>query len=146
MPSLNIPHIQQTKDGWCLPACVAMVTAYWQQPLLQDDVALWLGATNVGVPASRVHRLSARGWTVVYRTGSLQDVISWLEKGIPCILFVRTGDLPYWELDTPHAIVASGVQNEIVNVIDPAKETAPFRVGTAHLLLACLILSMRTLF
>ncbi len=30
MPWLNVPHLRQAKTGWCLPACVAMVAAYWQ--------------------------------------------------------------------------------------------------------------------
>src|SRR5689334_2708620 len=110
MPLLNIPHIQQTRDGWCLPACIAMVSAYWQRPLLQDDVALWLGATGVGVPASRIQLLTRRDWDVVYRTGSVQDLTEWLGKETPCILFVRTGDLPYWNLDTPHAVVLGAIE------------------------------------
>ena len=39
MPSLNVPHLRQDKEGWCLPACVAMVAAFWGQPLLQADIA-----------------------------------------------------------------------------------------------------------
>ena len=27
MPWLNVPYIQQTETGWCLPACAAMVAA-----------------------------------------------------------------------------------------------------------------------
>jgi len=41
MPSLNVPRLRQDKEGWCLPACVAMVAAYWGQPLLQADIANW---------------------------------------------------------------------------------------------------------
>lgn len=44
MPWLDVPHVQQADVGWCLPVCVAMVTAYLKQPLLQDDVAEWLEA------------------------------------------------------------------------------------------------------
>ena len=46
MPWLEVPHLQQTEPGWCLPACIATVAAYWQQPLLQADVAEWLGARD----------------------------------------------------------------------------------------------------
>jgi hypothetical protein len=103
---------------------------------LQDDVALWLDATNVGVPASHVQRLTARSWNVIYRTGSLQDIVGWLEKKTPCVLFVRTGDLPYWNLDTPHAIVVGAIENEIAHVFDPAMDTSPFQVPVGDLLLA----------
>lgn len=47
MPWLNVPHLRQDKDGWCLPACVAMVAAYWQQPLSPADVAHWLGTRGM---------------------------------------------------------------------------------------------------
>jgi len=40
MPWLNVPHLRQDDDGWCLPACVAMVAAYWQQPLSAAPVGL----------------------------------------------------------------------------------------------------------
>ena len=69
MPSLNVPHLRQDKEGWCLPACVAMVAAYWGQPLLQADIADWLGTRGVGTPASRIQRLAQRGFDVVYRRG-----------------------------------------------------------------------------
>ena len=48
---LDVPYLQQHRDGWCLPACVSMVTAYWEQPLLQDDVAKWLETSEIGTPS-----------------------------------------------------------------------------------------------
>jgi hypothetical protein len=56
MSWLNVPHLKQNEIGWCLPACAAMVAAYWHQPLTQEDIARWLGATRIGVPASRIQR------------------------------------------------------------------------------------------
>ena len=97
---LSVPHILQDKPGWCLPACAAMVAAYWEQPLFQADIANWLGVTGIGAPASRIQRLGMRGFDVIYRTGSLAELETWLEQGVPCILFVRTSELPYWKIDT----------------------------------------------
>ena len=79
---LNVPHLQQTETGWCLPACVAMVTAYWQRPLPQSDVARWLGTRGVGTPASRIQWLAQRGFEVVYRTGSLPELEAWITQGM----------------------------------------------------------------
>lgn len=62
MPSLNVPHLQQSEAGWCLPARVAMVAACWQQPLAQADIARWLQTRGVGTPASRIERLAQRGF------------------------------------------------------------------------------------
>ena len=75
MSWLTVPHLQQVRDGWCLPACVAMVAAYWQQPLTQADVANWLGTRDdIGTPAGRVQRLAQRGFDVIYRTGSVLEL------------------------------------------------------------------------
>ncbi len=81
MSWLNVPHIKQAEPSWCLPACVAMVTAYLQQPLLQDDVACWLDTKEAGTPASRVQRLTRRGFEVTYNdAGSLADLEAWLKR------------------------------------------------------------------
>jgi ABC-type bacteriocin/lantibiotic exporter with double-glycine peptidase domain len=113
-----------------------MVAAYWEQPLLQADVATWLGVTGVGAPASRIKRLEARGFEVVDRTGSLAELGSWLAQGTPCILFVRTGELPYWDVDTAHAVVLTGLTDERAFLLDPAVGEAPVEVSPDDLLLA----------
>ena len=136
MPWLDVPHLQQTEPGWCLPACIVMVAAYWQQPLLQADVAEWLGAQGVGLPASRVERLTRRGFQVLYRTGSLAELENRIAQSQPCILFVRTGELPYWQIDTPHAVVLAGLEGDQAHLFDPAVETAPATVSVGDLLLA----------
>ena len=136
MPSLNVPYLQQSKAGWCLPACVAMVAAYWQQPLTQADVARWLETRGVGTPASRIERLAQRGFKVVYRTGSLAELGAWLAQSVPCILFLRTGELPYWQVDTAHAVVLVGLEADLAYLLDPAVETVPVEVSPGDLMLA----------
>jgi hypothetical protein len=99
---LNVPHIQQSNTAWCLPACVAMVSAFLQQPVLQDDAARWLRIRGVGTVSSRIVRLNHHGFNGFYGTGSLTRLESWLAQPLPAILFVRTGDLlPFWQVDTP---------------------------------------------
>lgn len=92
---LNVPHLKQTEPGWCLPACAAMVSAYHGEPLLQDDVARWLETDNlIGTPARRILRLMRRGFDVTYSDfGAPADLETWLNRRIPPILFVLTGDL-----------------------------------------------------
>lgn len=125
MPWLKVPHLRQTEAGWCLPACVAMVAAYWQQPLLQDDLARWLDTRGVGTPSTRIQRLTQRGFEVIYKTGSLAELESWIGQGVPCILFLRTGELPYWQIDTPHAVVLVGLEADQVYLFDSAVDIAP---------------------
>jgi len=133
---LPVPYLVQDKPGWCLPACAGMIAAYWGQPLLQDDIANWLGATGVGVPARRIQRLATRGFNVVYRTGSISELETWLKRNVPCILFVHTGELPYWNIDTPHAVVLVGLTPEQAFLLDPAFEEVPVTVSPEDLLLA----------
>ena len=135
---LDVPHQQQTETGWCLPACVAMVTAYWQHPLRQTDVARWLGARGVGTPASRIQRLARHGFEVIYRTGSLAELEMWIDQGVPSIIFLRTGELPYWQVDTPHAVVLAGLEANNAYLFDPAVESAPVTVSSGDLMLAWL--------
>jgi ABC-type bacteriocin/lantibiotic exporter with double-glycine peptidase domain len=136
MSWLNVPHLQQDKLGWCLPACVAMVAAYWEQPLLQADIAHWLGTRGVGTPSSRIQRLTQRGFELVYSTGSLADLDTWLKRQVPLILFIRTGELSYWPIDTPHAVVLAGLSADNAYLFDPGVETAPMTAPVDELLLA----------
>ena len=103
---------------------------------MQADIADWLGTRGVGTPASRIQRLAQRGFDVVYRTGSLAELESWIARKVPCILFVRTGELPYWQVDTPHAVVLAGIEAENAYLLDPAVETAPAIVPLGDLILA----------
>jgi len=113
-----------------------MVAAYWQRPLLPADVARWLDTSEVGTPASRIQRLTQRGFEVIYGTGSLADLARWIERGVPCIIFLRTVELSYWQIDTPHAVVLAGLEEDRAYLFDPAVETAPITVSSDELLLA----------
>lgn len=136
MPWLNVPHLQQTEPGWCLPACVAMVAAYWEQPLYQADVAHWLGTRYIGTPSSHIQRLSHYGFQVIYQTGSVAQLAYWLKQNAPCILFLRTGELSYWRVDTPHAVVLAGLDDQEANLFDPNEDDGPTSVSPDELLLA----------
>lgn len=136
MPLLNIPHQTQLKDSWCLPACVAMVSAFYGRPEYQGDLARWLGTTEIGTPARNVNRLESRGFRVVYQEGSLQFLIDALERDTPCIVFLRTGELPYWTLDTAHAVILAGLEGEQAYLYDPVFPDAPKVIPIDALMLA----------
>lgn len=136
MSWLKLPHQTQAEASWCVPACAAIVTAFWQDPLMQEDLARWLGTTAIGTPVSRTQRLTQRGLRVTYGTGSLAELEAWLAQGIPPLLFVRTGEMAYWAIDTPHAVVLAGLEAMQAYLFDPAWEKAPQRVSVEELLLA----------
>ena len=59
-----------------------------------------------------------------------------MADGQPCIVFVRTGDLPYWSYATSHAVVVVGIDDDNVYLNDPYFEKAPQRVSHDEFLLA----------
>jgi len=133
---LNIPHQTQLKDSWCLPACVAMVSAYYGRPDYQENFARWLGTTAIGTPARNVIRLESRGFRVIYQEGSFQFLSDALQHDIPCIVFLRTGELPYWTVDTAHAVVLAGFEGEQAYLHDPFFPNTPQTIPVDVLMLA----------
>lgn len=116
-----------------------MVSAFWEQPLAQEDIARWLDTRSVGTPASRIVRLARRGFDVLYTSGAPATLVEWLNQGVPPILFVRTGDLrPHWQIDTPHAVVLAGITGDDCVLFDPGLAAAPVNVSVGNLLLAWL--------
>ncbi len=113
-----------------------MVAAYWQEPLYQPDIAQWLGTTWVGTPSSRIQKLNQYGFEVVYQTGSLAQLHHWLDQQIPCILFIRTGDLSYWQVDTAHTVVLAGFEDGDIFLYDPVMDDSPIKVTIAEMMLA----------
>jgi len=127
MPALwlEAPHFRQTTEGACLEACVCMVLAYWQSPVLESTVSKLFEAGELGTPASRVLRLEKWGFKVTYGSASLPELRAWLEKGIPPITFVKTQFLDYWIVPTPHAVVVVGINDDKIYLNDPAFDSAP---------------------
>lgn len=138
---MNVPitlsHLQQSGAGYCLPACVRMVLAYWGQEWPEQTICQWLGAKDYGTPGFAIQRLSAMGLTVNYGEWSLAQLLMALGKGCPVIIFVRTLFLDYWTEDIAHAIVVVGaVENELFWVHDPALAAGPTAVSWNGMLAA----------
>jgi hypothetical protein len=62
-----------------------------------------------------------------------------LNQGVPPIHVVRTGDLqPHWAIDTPHAAVLAGIEDDNCVLFDPGFDVAPVKVLLGNLPLAWL--------
>ncbi len=133
---LPVPHLEQTSDGDCLPICAAMILAYLQTPTEPDRLARLFDTQPYGSIASRILRLTEWGYLVAYQSGSLAILKNLLATGVPAIVFVWTGNLPYWSIDTPHAVVVVGIQAENILVNDPAFSRASQSVAIGDFLLA----------
>ena len=111
--------------------------AYLEQPALQSDIARQIDARPAGVPASNIRRLAAWGLKVQYGQGSLNELSAALSMGNAPIVFLRTSELPYWQEDTPHAVVLIGIGTESAFLLDPAYESkTPVSVAVGDFLLA----------
>ena len=71
---------------------------------------------------------------VTYQKGEYEDLLNALSNGTPPILFVFTGELQYWDESTLHALVLSGVGNDMAYVNKPAF-AEPVQVKMGDLLL-----------
>jgi len=106
-----------------------MVLGFWQiaYPLAQLRRLLEV-IPDVGAPAFNVRNLERLGLRVEYRQGTLGVLHAHLDSGQPPIVFVRTGELPYWDTDVNHALVLTGMDGACVLVNDPFFAKAPISI------------------
>ena len=127
---LPVPHRTESLPGACLPACCQMALAFWGILESQTRIAVQIGhIEGAGTPARNVTRLSTFGVEVKWHEhGTVDDLQQATAAGQVPIVFLRTGELPYWDQDTPHAVVVTGVETGTLYVNDPAFEHAPIPV------------------
>lgn len=127
---LAVPHRVEAFAGACLPAYLQMALAFIGVNWPQERVAGQLGhIAGAGTLARNVTRLNTPGTRVRYMTnGALEDVQASLAREEVPVLFVRTGELPYWEEDTTHAVLVVGLDADIILINGPAFEQAPIPV------------------
>jgi len=140
---LPIPHHSQRSDGDCLAACAAMVLDHLGVSADYDHLLRLLDVKPYGTPGSRLHNLIDLGVHVRYAQGTIGELFDYLERGQPCIVLVRTDQLPYWTCTTNHAVLIVGFDEQAVYVNDPAFEQAPQRAPRADFELAWLAFDYR---
>ena len=135
---LNVPHHPQESDGYCLPACVQMVLDYLGIPYAQEQLARELSVRPpLGAPASNVLRLRSDVLDVTFTSGNLSDLRTQLAQGSPPIVFVQAGELPHWQSHiSQHAVVVVGLDEQTVQILDPAANSSPIPVPIGDFLLA----------
>lgn len=126
---LSVRHLQQPREGECLAACTAMVLNYLDVNFSYNRLVRILKIqTDYGTASSNIHAVSRFGVRVTYRQGNLQVLREHLESSEPCIVFVKTGELPYWQRNIDHAVVVVGIDESQIYLNDPDLPTAPTRV------------------
>ncbi len=137
-PLLPVPHRTEAFAGACLPACCQMALALWGISESQSEIAAQIGhIEGAGTAARIITRLTALGVEVEWREyGTVNELRQAIAEGKVPVVFLRTGELPYWDQDVPHALVIVGVEADTVYVNDPAFENAPIPVPVGDFELA----------
>lgn len=137
---LPVQHVQQQTTGECLVACAAMVFSYLGLPFdYQRGVRLLRIRPQIGTPFFPVRELSKLGISVVCKHGTLAELHAYLTQGLPCIVGIQTGELPYWQAtNVQHAVVVVGLDSDFIYLNDPAFLNAPVQVSLGDFDLAWL--------
>jgi ABC-type bacteriocin/lantibiotic exporter with double-glycine peptidase domain len=117
---LPVPHRPQLSDGDCLAACAAMALAYWGRDSSYPELMKRLEIRSYGAPARNILHLASAHLQVTYSHSNLAGLERLLADGLPAIVFVRTGELPYWSYGTDHALVVAGYDRRHFYLNDPA--------------------------
>lgn len=132
MPKVLLPvsHLKQRSEGDCLAACAAMVLDHLGLTLSYPDLLELLKIRSYGAPASNIRLVAQLGISVTYSVTDFAGLIQLLEQGVPVIVFLRTGDLPYWKYSTDHAVVVTGYDSDTHHLFvhDPYAIEAPIIV------------------
>ena len=134
----DVSHVQQRHDGDCLAACVAMLLDSLDRHIAYAELVRLLRIRAYGAPASNVRLLSALDFDVSYSVTDLSGLEVLLRQGVCVILFVRTGELPYWAYSTDHALLCVGCDEQCFYVQDPHLNDGPIKVSRGDLELAWL--------
>lgn len=113
-----------------------MVLAYLGQKMEEAQIAKLLRSQPFGTPAPNIRYLESLGLPVTYGQMSLSRLRAYLQKDIPCILFVQADELPYSASEGFHAIVVVGLSEQTAYVNDPALDMGPQSISLDYLQLA----------
>ena len=88
---LPVRHLRQPEPGECLVACAAMVLNYWHVSVQYQRLFKLLNIQKgLGTPFPNIREVVRMDVTVVYQRGMLTDLHTFLLKGSPIIVPVRT--------------------------------------------------------
>lgn len=105
-----------------------MILAYLNKPVSYEQLLALLNIQWFGAPFNNILNLEKAGVRVLYRQGALDDLRKHLADGEPVITAIFTGELPYSDEATNHAVVVVGIDGHYVYINDPAITEAPIPV------------------
>ena len=113
-----------------------MVLNYLGAPAEYDRLVSLLRIQEWGSPFHNLARLEALGVKVLVERGEIESLQSCLARQLPPVVLVDTGQLPYWNEATGHAVVIVGIEGGKIYLNDPAFPDAPRAVSMGDFELA----------
>lgn len=96
-----------------------MVLDYLQIPVSYQRLLRLLRVEYFGAFFRNLQHLETLGVSVLIEQGDFDSLRKHIETGLPPLVPVVTGQLPYWNLDTHHVVVVTGIDDEIIYLNDP---------------------------
>lgn len=121
----RITHHQQQYKSDCLAACAAMVLQHIGYDVSYKKLCKRLKIGSAGTPFSHLRYLEKWGIAVQLKQETIDGLKRYCEQGVTPIVFVRTGELPYWDENVSHALVVVAVDQKHIYVHDPSFADAP---------------------
>ena len=132
MPShfIELKHFRQQWDGDCLATCADMVLQQLGKQVSRRRLRrLMRIREGLGTPFYNISRLEKLGVRVERHEGGTMELLkAALERGHPCIVSVKAGELPHWLEPAQHAVVVVGMSDKKVWIHDPEFVMAPIPV------------------
>lgn len=126
---MNVPHIRQELDYSCLPACVRMILAYYDDQRQESELRRLLKTRITGTsPANVMLRLPDIGYEAIVMDASRLILRKHIAAGQPCIAHVWTSPLHYWDVGVVHAVVVTEISEEAVWINDPILDSGPIAI------------------
>ncbi len=138
MPLLPVPHYQQRRQAECLTACAAMVLNYLNRPVNYETLLKRLQVGSSGASYHNLRYLESLGISVQVAQGEIDTLCRYIQRRIPPIVFVKTKELSYWQENTNHAIVVTGMDNQWIYLNDPCFGDVPKAIALTEFDLAWL--------
>ncbi len=133
---LPVSHRKQLQSSDCLAACAAMVLDYLDVSFEYDRLLDLLRITPFGANFQNLQYLQSLGVKVLTASGEIETLRLHLERNLPPIAFVKTGELSYWDEANNHAVVVVGIEGKEIFINDPAFADAPQKISVGEFMLA----------
>ncbi|MFQ6119163.1 MAG: cysteine peptidase family C39 domain-containing protein [Methanosarcinales archaeon] len=126
--NIKVPHYKQNKDYTCVPACVRMVLEYHNHMISEEELEILMETDIWGTYAENMLNITSIGFDVRVLLSNYSELTSLIDSSLPCIVFLQTDSLSYWDVECSHAVVVVGFDDEHVFVNDPWFSDAPIKI------------------